>query len=301
MDLKWDNDKITFIIDTLHSIGFEFKGGSIASHKLAYELANQGNYVYTFNKPFFPHENIEVIPVEKYTQDDGWWSMYNWEPFNYNPQKTVSIYSQITYGNPFNTIHNVRWILHDYEEQQWATFGENDYICNYGTFKIPENVSQTKLTIFDYNFEYFYNTNNSNRKGFAHIIHKNTPDWGIDFLKQFDSTEIIHHNGQKKINYLLDEFNKYEYLLTFDDKSYYTSIAGLCGTKSIILNPNKNITPLEYRLKNPIQMCGVAYGFDDIKWANDTIDLVRGNLLQLEEMDKQTILNFIEYWKNKLL
>ena len=65
MNLRWDNNTITFIIDTLHSIGFESKGASIACHKLAYELANQGHYVYVFNEPFFPHSNIKVIPVEK--------------------------------------------------------------------------------------------------------------------------------------------------------------------------------------------------------------------------------------------
>ena len=100
---------------------------------------------------------------------------------------------------------------------------------------------------------------------------------------------------------MLGEFNKYEYLLTFDEKSFFTTAAALCGTKSIILNPNKELTPIEYRLKNPIQMCGVAYGFDDIKWANNTIGLVKENLLQLEQKDKQTVSNFIQYWKNKLL
>ena len=260
MNLNWSNDKITFIVDTIHSIGFETKGASIASHKLAYELANQGNYVYIFNEPIYPHPNIEIIPVKKNNEDDGWWSKFHWTPFGYNPERTVTIYTQITWGNPMNTIHNVRWILHDYEIDQWETFGNEDQIFNFGTFTTPEGTKQSLLTIFDYKFDNFYNTNNPNRKGFAHIIHKNTPDWGMDFLKQFGSVEIPHYNGQKGLGYLLDEFNKYEYLITFDDKSYYTSAAGLCGTKSIILNPNKEITPIEYRMKNPIQMCGVAYG-----------------------------------------
>jgi hypothetical protein len=301
MNLKWSDDRITFILDTIHSIGFESKGASIACHKLAYELANQGHYVYIFNEPFYPHPNIEVIPVEKINEDNGWWNKFHWTSFGYNPIRTVSIYTQITWGNPMNTIHNTRWVLHDYDEEQWKTFGKDEYVCNFGTFKAPEGIKQSNLTVFDYKFNDFYNTNNPNRKGFGHIIHKNTPEWGKDFLRQFGSVEIPHYNGQKSLDYLLNEFNKYEYLLTFDDKSYYTSVAGLCGTKSVILNPNKEITPIEYRLKNPIQMCGVAYGFDDIKWANDTIGLVRENLLQLEQRDKQTILNFIEHWKNKLL
>jgi hypothetical protein len=161
--------------------------------------------------------------------------------------------------------------------------------------------NQKSLTVFDYNFDRYYNTNNPNRKGFGYLFHKRTPEWGKDFVKNFGATEIPHYNGKQSLDYLLDEFNKYEYVLTFDDKSYYTTAAALCGTKVIILNPDKDLTPNEYRSLNPIQMCGVAYGMNDIKWANETIGLVRNNLLELERKDKQTINNFIEFWKSKLV
>lgn len=300
MVLKHDSNKITFIVDTIHSIGHETKGGSIACHKLAYELANDGHYVYIFNEPIYPHKNIEIIKVEKINEEDGWWSKFHWEPFGFNTFRTVSIYTQITWGNPFNTNYNTRWVLHDCDMEQWETYDTSDYICNFGTFKTPENVEQSKLTVFDYKLDLYYNQNNLNRKGFGHIIHKNTPEWGVEFLKQFGSTEIPHYNGQKDINYLTDEFNKYEYVLTFDDKSYYTVAAALCGAKSVILNPNENITPFEYRVENPIQMCGVAYGLNDLKWADQTIGLVRDNLLQLQKRDKQTISDFIKYWNKKM-
>lgn len=284
------------------SIGLENKGASFALHKLAYEIASIGHCVYIFNSPKYPHRNIEVIPTEiTETFEGGWRNNFSWEGFGFDLGKTISISPHITYGNPFNTAHNARWVLHDYSPEQWDTFGVNDVIFNYGTFKVPDGTTQFSLTAFDYNFDKFYNINNPDRKGFGHIIHKNTPNWGLGFLKNIGSTEIPHHNGKQEINYLLDEFNKYEYVLTFDDKSYYTTAAALCGAKSVILNPNRNITPAEYRLKNPIQMFGVAYGFNDIKWANDTIELVKENLLQLEQKDKQTIINFIEFWKNKLL
>jgi len=61
------------------------------------------------------------------------------------------------------------------------------------------------------------------------------------------------------------------------------------------------MTPAEYRIKNPIQMCGVAYGMNDIKWAEQTIGLVKNNLLQLEKIDNNTIDEFIKYWENKIL
>jgi hypothetical protein len=302
MVLRSENNKLTFLVNTMISIGLENKGASFALHKLAHEIALKGHYVYVFNEPKYPHENIKVIPtqiVESF--DGGWRNQFVWEGFSFNLKNTISISPNITYGNPFNTTHNVRWVLHDYSQEQWNTFDVNDVIVNYGTFKVPEGTNQTQLTVFDYNFDKFYNKNNSDRKGFGHIIHKNTPDWGLGFLKNLSSTEIPHYNGKKDINYLLDEFNKYEYVLTFDDKSYYTTAAALCGAKSIILNPNKDILPIEYRLQNPIQMCGVAYGMNDIKWAEQTIGLVKDNLRQLEDRDNKTIDEFIKYWEIKIL
>jgi len=301
MILKSDPNKLTFIVDTLCSIGFESKGASFAIHKLAYELASYGHYVYVFNEPFYPHENIEVIPTIKEEIVEGWRSKFIWGGFNFNLNNTVSIYTQITHANPFNTIHNVRWVLHDFEQEPWDLFQDIDVIFNYGTFKVPEGTLQQPLTVFDYNFDKYYNTNNPNRKGFGYLFHKRTPEWGKDFVKNFGATEIPHYNGKQNLNYLLEEFNKYEYVLTFDDKSYYTTAAALCGTKAIILNPDKDLTPNEYRSLNPIQMCGVAYGMNDIKWANETIGLVRDNLLELERKDKQTIDNFVKFWEQKIL
>lgn len=301
MELISHSSNLTFIVDTLSSIFFPKSGGSIVTHKLAYELAKRGNYVYIFNTPKYYHENIKVIPTEAYSDNDGWSSKYVWEGISYNPEKTVSIYTQLTWGNPLNTIHNTRWILHDCSEEHWNTFGENDYVCNFGTFKIPNHNNKNILTTFDYRMDEFRNLNNPDRKGFAHIIHKNTPEWGLNFIENFGSKEIPHFNGRQEFENLNDEFNKYEYLLTFDDKSYYTTLAALCGCKVIILNPDKNKTPFQYRIENPIQMCGVAYGFDDIEWANKTIDMVRYNLTQLEINDNKTIDSFINYWVKLLL
>jgi len=302
MVLRNDDNKLTFIVNTMISIGLENKGASFALHKLAYEIALKDHYVYVFNEVKYPHKNIKVIPTQIIESfEDGWRNQFSWEGFGFNLKNTISIFPQTTYGNPFNTIHNVRWVLHDYSQEQWDTFGTDDVIFNYGTFKVHEETKQLPLTVFDYNFDKFYNTHNPNRTGFGHIIHKNTPDWGLEFLKNIGSTEIPHYNGKKEIDYLLDEFNKYEYVLSFDDKSYYTTAAALCGAKSIILNTNKDMTPAEYRIKNPIQMCGVAYGMNDIKWAEQTIGLVKNNLLQLEKIDNNTIDEFIKYWENKIL
>jgi hypothetical protein len=300
MDLISRPDKLTFIVDTLPSFSFPKSGGSIATHKLAFELAERGHYVYIFNEPFYPHENIHVIPTESFPFDDGWTSTYNWEGFNFNPNRTVAVYTQVTWGNPFNTNHVARWMLHDYDPEIWKTYGQNESFFNYGTFHVPHDVFFQPLTVFDYKFDLYVNFNDKGRKGFGHILHKFTPDWGIEFLSRIGSTEIPNYHGRKDLDYLVDYFNKFEYVLTFDDKSYLTTAAALCGAKAIILNPNSDTSPHEFRCKNPIQANGVAYGFNDIKHADLTLDLVKSHLLELEQKDKKTINNFIKFWEQKV-
>jgi hypothetical protein len=100
---------------------------------------------------------------------------------------------------------------------------------------------------------------------------------------------------------LLKIFNKYEYLITFEDKTYLTTIAALCGTKVIVIKNEKYLTPLDFRLNNLTQLFGVAYGLDDISWADKTIGLVKNNIIELQNQDSITVDNFVEYWEKKLL
>jgi hypothetical protein len=156
------------------------------------------------------------------------------------------------------------------------------------------------------------------RKGFCHIIHKHTPPGGLEIFNFLNSKNLTGWKKDGGYEYLRKELNQYEYFLTYDQKSFYTLAAGLCGCKSIILNPGpsyefaenawsksdeykKIISPTEYRLNNPEQMYGVAYGWDDIQWANNTIPMVRNHLEELEKINQGTIDGFVEYWTNKLI
>jgi hypothetical protein len=299
MILKNDPSRLNFIVDTLCSIGFENKGASFAVHMLAYEIASRGHNVYVFNDPFYPHENIIVIPTTKIGREDNWCANFRWIPFSYNTENTVSIYTQITWGNPFGTKYNCRWLLHDCDRSQWDTYGDEDLIYNYGTFLTSEKVDQEKLTVFDYKLD-LYKNQNLDRHGFCYIIHKFTPEWGYQFLKNFDGTDLTDLMFNGDFHKLAEEFNKFEFLITFDYKSYITTAATLCGCKVIILKPDQNKTPLEYRLENPIQMCGVAYGWDDLEWADKTLTLSRSNIKSLKKNDTKTVDNFISYWEGRL-
>lgn len=312
-----DNGRINFLIGVYTTFSRALTGGIVAMHKLAFELADRGHNVYIFCEPEYPHENIKVIP-STINRQEGFVEWYSWESFNYNPRNTVSIYPQIARGNSFNTEHVARWILYDTEQDIEKDYGINDVYFNYGDFKTFRNVDFRQLTVFDYKFDKLYQTNTGKRKGFCHIIHKHTPPDGLGIFDNLNSVDLTGWKTKGAYDYLRTELNKYEYFLTYDQKSFYTLAAGLCGTKSIILNPgqryefagnaltatdehNKSLTPTEYRLKNPIQMFGTAYGWDDIQWANNTIGMVRDHLLELEKIDKKTIDEFVKYWENKTL
>lgn len=317
MVLSDDPKKLNFILGVFTTFNQALSGGLLAMHKLANLLAKSGHNVYIFCEPEYPHPNIKTIPSE-ITKNEGFMSQYSWENFFYPSNKTISIYPQIFRGNPFNTEHVVRWILYDTEKDIEQNYGENDVYFNYGNFKTFRKVEHRELTVFDYQFDHLYKTNFGDRKTFCHIIHKHTPPNGLDIFKQLNSEDLTGWKQLGAYDYLREKLNEYKYFLTYDQKSFYTLAAGLCGTQSIILNPGpsyefadnaysfsedykKILTPTEYRLNNKIQMFGVAYGWDDISWAEKTIDFVPSYLKELEIIDNKTVKNFVNFWENKIL
>lgn len=316
MQIK-NNNELNFIIYCFFSFDKDITGGNIVRHKLAYELARRGCNVYMFTSPEYPHENIEVIHANVGEINEN--TSHTWEGFIYPVDKTISIYPQMVYGNPFNTKHVCRWIMYHTRREIEESFELEDVYFNFGDFKTFKKQSTKSLTVFDYKLEKLYNKNLPNRRGFCHIIHKNHPENFQEIFDFFKSENLEDFKKSKRFDfdYLRENFNKYEYFLTFDKKSFFTTAAALCGCKSIILNPesttefyenaytdyrkkNSSITPFEYRLKNPIQMFGVAYGLEDISWANNTINLSRNHIEDLEIQDQKTVDEFVEFWKQKI-
>jgi hypothetical protein len=311
-----NNNKLNFLV----GVHFNFKdvltGGIVAMHKLAYNLAVRGHNVFTFCEPEYPHENITVINSWISGEDENG-KILQWENFSFPLSNTISIYNEITRENPFNTQHVARWLLYHTEKTVEDTWGENDVYFNFGDFKTYRKKDSRKLTVLNYYFEKLYIENYVTRNGFCHMFHKNTPSDAVEMVSKFSSKNLGDWKTKGAWDYLRKEFNKYEYFLTYDQKSFYTLAAILCGCKAIILRndvideKNKNafvesedysynLTPTEYRLKNPIQMFGVAYGLEDIGWANKTIQFSTNHLKELEIIDQKTIDNFVNFWIDKV-
>ena len=297
-------DRLTFLVE-VHvtppldlSKGKEsWRGGDLVMHKLAYKLAERGQRVVIFSEPTFLHENIFFIPSTN--NDDGMWVLS--ENIQFPLNETISIYPQIQPGQPFKTKFNARWFLSDDLNHSWIE-SENDAYFNFSTWKTDRSTQHLKAV--HYNFENLYKTNNGRRKGFCHILHKNTPEDYESILKPFNSEDISDWIERGGISYLREKLNEYEYLITFDKHTAMTYLPGLCGCKTILYNAVehtewKNMTPEEYRLKHPHRKYGCAFGIEDIEWANKTIDLVPDHLKEMEKEDDKSIDNFIKFWEKK--
>lgn len=275
------------------SIGVGFSevltGGVVVLHKLAYELANRGYKVTIFTEPEYPHPNIVVA---KNSSEDNL-------NFDYDPKSTIIIPSFYWKNN--SNIKNVsRWALSHTNHNGESIIDKTDEIFNFGTFNIDTTKQVRKLTTFDYKKQIFYDRGNKRNGKYCHLLLKNNPTNCREIVSYFNSLDLDDYKTRGCFKYLADVFNEYEYFITFDDKTFLTTAAAMCGCIPIILK-NNDLNPIEYRLNNPIQAMGVAYGIDDLKWAESTIGFVRNYIDYLETSDNKTIDNFVDFWKNKIL
>ena len=288
---------LNFIINLY--IPHTHNGGLMVLHKLAYELANRGHNVYIFTKPVYPHVNIKIIPSirknENFINNNS--QSYKFTLPNLDFSKTISIYPEGQIGNPYNTKYVTRWILHHTKNNIENTWGKNDVYFNYGTFKSKKpTIGQLKIS--NYYFDKLYNEK-KDRNGFCYILHKNTPQNAEEFLKFFNATNLTGWQN-KGYDYLREELNKYEYLLTYDEKTFNSTISLLCGTKVIILPTTPTHSPEQYREQNLNFKFGLAYGFSDITHANKTIHLARPHIESIAKEEYKSIEGFIEYWKKEI-
>lgn len=209
----------------------------------------------------------------------------------------IVIYPEIVTDNPLNAPNVVRWLLH---KPGFFTgkikFGKHDFILGYSPFGYKDISLQIhyELVITENHFNIFYNYNNPIRTGSCFTKRKNTNAVLIHDL--CDSEEIINSAPTQDLAKL---FNKTKYFYSYDPYTFLCTQAALCGCIPIVI-PQKNLTKDEWRksLESGSQYYGVAYGFDDIAFAEETVSLLRPYLEQREKDTLLKIQSFVEITKN---
>jgi hypothetical protein len=260
-------------------------GGVIVLHKLCHELNEMGYEAYlykSFENIFFSKKNI-IIPILKLVRD----FFRTLLPFKVNKffntpifsKKTdfnddyIVIYYEQVYGNPLNAKNVVRWLLHTpgYHTKD-VFYGFNEFIIGYDSslkkFNYPNSFwSPNNLKIIHYPLEYYNNSNIlEKRKGTAYclkkgkhkIITENTKDWIL--------IDNLSHQEISKI------FKRVKRFVSYDSYTAYSRFAVLCGCESVVI-PDEGMAKCDWYgdIRNTY---GLAYGFEDLKFAKETSDLV---------------------------
>lgn len=254
MDIR-KNKGLNFIIGQWRPLNENFKGGGhLCMHMLSYKLAERGHNVYICCEPYFKHTNITQLECEHHIDNNGN-DIFTIPNIIYNHSNTISVYTQVTWGNPFNTKNVVRWFMYDTDESIEKTFSDSDVYFNYGRFKVKNKHREIgKLTLHNFNEDKLWNYN-KNRTGYCHIIHKHTPKNYKEILENYNSFDLTDWREKGGWDYLREQLNRFEYYLTFDDVSYFTKAAVICGCKSIVIPTEKSnkkyINSTDFRLQNP--------------------------------------------------
>jgi hypothetical protein len=214
---------------------------------------------------------------------------------------TYVIYPEIIIGNPLNAKNVIRWVLY----YPGLNGGEMSYADNEIVFcfnkKFVKNTQYENanlLHVFESKLEKFKNLH-TNRNTNSFLIKK-----GHDKFSMHQSDAFLQniHNGILLDNILhqpnLDEelvkiFNSSEYFVSYDATSYHSVQAALCGAISIVI-PDPHMTREEFFEYEPLFKYGVAYGIEDINWAEETASFVYDNIKELERKSAESVKNMIK-------
>lgn len=279
-------------------------GGAIVLHRLCHLLREQGvqSFIYfpEYPRPSFSFNPIKFIdrylryffrllfPVSK---------SYFCSNFNTPLLKDIKliddaivIYSESINGNPLNANKVVRWLLHKpgFHTGQ-VNYGSNELFFFFQPYFIDDNfqIDPENLLYTPYFFTNIYQqTNFGKREGTCYLLAKGKKRNITENLKD---ALIIDRLSHEKI---AEAFNKTEYFISYDTKSALSIYAAICGCKSIVV-PEDGVTKQEWQPEEKMSY-GIAYGFNDLEYAEQTRDKMFEELKQTDLRSELLVRNFIE-------
>ena len=268
--------KLTYIIDIATFL--PSSGGICTLHRLCHDLNLLGETAFITSPITHPSLNAPYVGARKFKKD-----------------KIVVIYPEITHSNPLGAKNVVRWILNVPDGSYYDTLLPTDLILKYSeSYKLAERCTHDGYlrTTFSDKLGIFYSTK-APRSGTAFLIKKGGmkkkihPDDSLDLRPYLND-----HEAMAKI------FRSIKYFYCYDSYCFLATLAALCGCVTIVTPPEKE-TIENYILNNPSTKYGIALGLENLKHAEDTIDLVPDHHKKVKEAELQTIKDFITLCETK--
>jgi hypothetical protein len=222
-----------------------------------------------------------------------------WRHFDIN--QTVVICGEALVGVPFGAKHVVRWIMNTPGVCGGdGLYGESDHIFQYNPwYPVNEKYKvQGLLTVIDldYQLKTYQNKNLPTRKGGAYLVRKGHSKERDQHPKDFVHADPLLEKMTDE--QAADFFNSIEIFISYDDMTWISVQAALCGCESIII-PGEGERS-EENLKKVNRIKGVAYGFEDEWWVKSTFNELRPHYEAVNSQNLGTIKAFCDYCEKSI-
>lgn len=219
-------------------------------------------------------------------------------PTNLSTDEWVVIYPEIVFGNPLKAKNVVRWLLHDPDFNQKTGihdknfyFGKGELFFRIGpwfkNFEYPgSTTSKSFLQVFHHPLHLFNMEGASkNRSGTAYAIRKGKHKKIVHDLEDSTLIDGLNHEEIARI------FKRVKTFISYDSHTTYSYFAALCGCDSVVI-PDDGTSEDKW-CPNPEDRYGLAYGFENINKARETLSLLPERFKKFESSSKLSVQNFI--------
>lgn len=219
----------------------------------------------------------------------------------FNKDQTVVICGEALKGVPFDAKNVVRWIMNTPGVCGGdGVYELTDHIFQYHPWFEVDKRYEVKglLTAIDLEFQLktYQNKNLPNRQGGAYLVRKGRDKKHNQHPANFVRADSLLEKMTDQE--AADFFNSIETFISYDDMTFISVQAALCGCKSIII-PGEGDRSLE-NLTKVNRIKGVAYGFEDEEWIQNTGSLLRPHFEALNAENLSTIKAFYQYCEKNI-
>jgi hypothetical protein len=271
-------------------------GGRIVLHYLCHLLNQIGETAYVY----YSHGQWKRRP--KKWKKSLRYNNFNNKLFHGNFTNEVVVYSCKVPGNMYDANYSVRYLLSKPRQGHHGdNYGKNDLIVGYReaftTKEFPitdENCISIEYTMDDV----YYQTNFGERTKTCYMIRKaNKRYWPQKQLDGHAKDSIcIDQKSHQEIAKIFNECDKF---ICYDTDTYFSEFAVRCGCTSIVI-PNEGVSKKEWR-PNVKQTYGIAYGLNDIEYAEQTKYKFLEYQKEIEQNNIDAVKKFVKLCENHFI
>ena len=215
-----------------------------------------------------------------------------------NRNDLVVIYPETTFGNPLEARKITRWLLHTpgfFTKKVYFSPGEVQFLYSeaftpvvFESFEIAD--LPLKIIHVPRDLYRLPVRNDTVRSGTAYCLRKGK---GRKLIHDVTNSVLIDDLSHREIAQI---FQQVEYFISYDSDTLFSWLAPLCGAKSILIpDATNNANQKKLYANYP----GIAYGFDDLARAQQTLPDLFNYLDSIERLNLESVRRFSSFWRDR--